>query len=27
LTRVLRTTGFSGHAYFFAFAVGPDGAG
>src|SRR5215467_13190001 len=27
LTRVLSTTGFSGHAYFFAFAVGPVGAG
>src|SRR5580765_1759035 len=27
LTRVLRTAGFSGHAYFFAFAVGPGGAG
>src|SRR6185369_10127431 len=27
LTRVLRTAGFSGQAYFFAFAVGPGGAG
>ena len=27
LTRVLMTTGFSGHAYFFALAVGPGGAG
>src|SRR5215472_9238575 len=26
-TRVLSTAGLAGHAYFFAFSVGPDGAG